>query len=109
MSPQLKSDSTSLPGRSVEAERSVPDAVQLKCWLLAFTFDALTVQVLPDDHTAERVPAGAPPVWLLTKCHVPVESPQDCPLRLLMSAASAAPLLITAAAATADNKYRFFM
>jgi hypothetical protein len=52
VSPHEKSDSTSLPGRFVEAETSVPAAVQLNCWLLLFTADALTWQMLPDDHVA---------------------------------------------------------
>ena len=68
---QEKSDSWSLPGRLVDAESSVPDPVQLKCWVLFRTLEALTVHVSPDDQAAVRVPAAAPPVWLLTKCQVP--------------------------------------
>lgn len=88
---QLKSDSTSLPGRFVEALSSVPAPVQLKCWVLWSTFEGLTLQEFPDDQVALSVPAPAPPVWLLTKCQVPVESPQDCPLRFSSCAARAVP------------------
>src|SRR5688572_8185901 len=87
----VKSDSTSLPGRLVVAPVSAPDAVQKKCWVFWFTADAVTEHVSPEFQVAFNVPALAPPVWLLTKCQVPVRSPQDCPLMLLMDAAEALP------------------
>jgi hypothetical protein len=61
----------------VTALSSVPDAMQLKCCVLPRTFDAVTVHVSPDDQVAVNTPAGAPPVWLLMKCHAPVSLPHD--------------------------------
>jgi hypothetical protein len=69
--------------------------------VLLFTCEAETVQVLPDDQVALKVPVPEPAgTWLLMKCHVPVKSPHDCPLKLLMVAASAiaATLRVNAAA-----------
>jgi len=53
--------------------------------------EALTLQELPEDRVALGVPAAAPPVWLLTKCQVPVRAPHDCPLRSESCAARAVP------------------
>ena len=69
-----KSDSTSRPGSFVDAVSNVPLAVQMKCWVLESTLLGLTMHVFLELQVALSVPAGAPPVWLLTKCQMPVES-----------------------------------
>jgi len=113
-SSQLKSDKTSFPGRLVDADNNVPDAVTIKCWVLPSTFVGPTLKATsPDDQVALSVPAGAPPVWLLTKCHVPIISPHDWPLKLPISAArtvvTAATKIKTATKSKIPIRVLFFM
>ena len=49
---QLKSESTSLPSRLVDADKSVPEAVQLKCCVFLLIASADFWHVSPDDHVA---------------------------------------------------------
>ena len=88
---QTKSDSTSFPGRFVDADRSVqvPLVTTLNCWLpFGLTLNAVTV-TLPQLKFAVSVPAGSrTPTWLLTKCQTPVPL-HVAPISLLKSAALA--------------------
>src|SRR5262249_1748307 len=62
----------------------------------------------PDDQVAVSWPVVAPPVWLLTKCQVPPNEPQDCPLRLPSCAAPTvceAPKAATAANASHSDLF----
>ena len=65
------SDSTSLPGSPMDALSKMCPPVTKKCWTFRRTFVETIVVEVPSKVTVKMPGVCSPPVWLLTKCHVP--------------------------------------
>jgi hypothetical protein len=67
------SDSTSFPGRFVDAAVSVQGlgVVIKKCWVPLLIWVAITGPIVPtQENVAVSIPGVVVPLWLLTKCQV---------------------------------------